>query len=35
MHVIYRISFLPHIKNKTPPFYYVGSKYNYDDKDPK
>lgn len=27
--VIYKISYIPHIKNNTPPYYYIGSKYNY------
>lgn len=32
MHVVYIISYLPHIQNNTPPFYYVGSKCNYNKK---
>ena len=29
MNIIYRITYLPHLKNQTPPYYYIGSKYNY------
>jgi hypothetical protein len=29
MNIIYKITYLPHLKNQTPPYYYVGSKYNY------
>jgi hypothetical protein len=29
MNIIYRITYLPHLKNQTPPYYYVGSKLNY------
>jgi hypothetical protein len=32
MNIIYKISYLKHIKNNTPPFYYIGSKYNYKGK---
>jgi len=32
MHILYKITYLPHVENNTPPFYYVGSKYNYDGK---
>ena len=32
MNILYRITYLPHLKNQTPPYYYVGSKYNYDKK---
>ena len=32
MNILYKISYLPHLKNQTPPYYYVGSKYNYDKK---
>ena len=32
MNIIYKISYLPHLKNQTPPYYYIGSKYNYDGK---
>lgn len=29
MNIIYKITYLPHLKNQTPPYYYVGSKYDY------
>ena len=29
MNIIYKITYLPHLINNTPPFYYVGSKHNY------
>lgn len=29
MHILYRVTYLPHLANHTPPYYYVGSKYNY------
>lgn len=29
MNILYRITYLPHLKNQTPPYYYIGSKYNY------
>lgn len=29
MNILYRVTYLPHLKNQTPPYYYVGSKYNY------
>lgn len=29
MNILYRITYLPHLEAKTPPYYYVGSKYNY------
>jgi hypothetical protein len=29
MHIIYRITYLPHLKSETAPYYYVGSKYDY------
>ena len=29
MNILYKITYLPHLKNQTPPYYYVGSKYNY------
>jgi hypothetical protein len=29
MNIIYKITYLPHVYNNTPPFYYIGSKYNY------
>lgn len=29
MNIIYKITYLPHLKNNTPPFYYIGSKYEY------
>lgn len=29
MNIIYKITYLPHLINNTPPFYYIGSKYNY------
>lgn len=29
MNIIYRVTYLPHLKNQTPPYYYIGSKYNY------
>jgi hypothetical protein len=29
MNIIYRITYLPHLKNQTPPYYYIGSKFNY------
>lgn len=29
MHILYKITYLPHLQNRTPPYYYVGSKYNY------
>jgi hypothetical protein len=32
MNILYKITYLPHLKNQTPPYYYVGSKYNYDKK---
>lgn len=32
MHVIYKITYLPHLEANTPPYYYVGSKCNYNDK---
>jgi hypothetical protein len=32
MNILYKITYLPHLKNQTPPYYYVGSKYNYDNK---
>jgi len=31
MNIIYRITYLPHLKNQTPPYYYVGSKFNYNE----
>lgn len=30
MNIIYKITYLPHLKNNTPPYYYIGSKFNYD-----
>ena len=32
MNILYKITYLPHLKNQTPPYYYVGSKYNYGKK---
>ena len=32
MNIIYKITYLPHVENKTPPFFYIGSKYHYDVK---
>jgi len=32
MHIIYKITYLKHLRNNTPPFYYIGSKYNYTGK---
>lgn len=32
MHVIYKITYLPHLIRQTPPYYYIGSKFNYDGK---
>lgn len=32
MNIIYRITYKPHLKNNTPPYYYIGSKYDYDEK---
>lgn len=32
MHVIYKITYLPHLITQTPPYYYIGSKFNYDGK---
>jgi hypothetical protein len=29
MNIIYKVTYLPHLKNQTPPYYYVGSKYDY------
>lgn len=29
MNILYKITYLPHLKNQTPPYYYIGSKYNY------
>jgi hypothetical protein len=29
MNIIYKVTYLPHLKNETPPYYYVGSKYDY------
>tara|TARA_R110000803_G_scaffold135667_1_gene202616 strand:+ start:37 stop:768 length:732 start_codon:yes stop_codon:yes gene_type:complete len=29
MHILYRITYLPHVESNTEPFYYVGSKYDY------
>jgi hypothetical protein len=29
MNILYRITYLPHLRNQTPPYYYVGSKYKY------
>jgi hypothetical protein len=29
MNILYKITYLPHLKNQTPPYYYLGSKYNY------
>lgn len=29
MNILYRITYLPHLNNKTPPYYYIGSKYDY------
>jgi hypothetical protein len=31
MNILYRVTYLPHLKNQTPPYYYVGSKYNYNE----
>ena len=27
--IIYKITYLPHLYNKTPPFYYLGSSFRY------
>jgi len=32
MHILYRITYLPHLENNTNPKYYIGSKYNYNGK---
>jgi hypothetical protein len=29
MHLIYKITYTPHIIANTPPYYYIGSKFNY------
>jgi hypothetical protein len=29
MNIQYKITYLPHLENNTPPYYYIGSKYNY------
>jgi hypothetical protein len=29
MNIVYKVTYLPHLKNQTPPYYYVGSKYDY------
>lgn len=29
MNILYKITYIPHLINKTPPYYYIGSKYNY------
>ena len=29
MNILYKVTYLPHLKNQTPPYYYFGSKYNY------
>ena len=29
MNIIYKITYLPHLQNKTPPYYYIGSKFKY------
>jgi hypothetical protein len=29
MNILYKVTYLPHLKNQTPPYYYIGSKYNY------
>lgn len=28
MNIVYKMSFIERIKNKTPPYYYIGSKTN-------
>lgn len=32
MNIIYKITYLPHLKSETPPYYYIGSKFNYKGK---
>ena len=32
MHIIYKVTYLPHYINKTPPYFYMGSKYSYSGK---
>lgn len=32
MNILYKITYLPHLENNTPPYYYIGSKFNYKGK---